>query len=188
MTSGRCDRPIELSALADYWLAEDERPEGDSLEEHLLGCEHCSGRLRGLVALGDGVRRLAQEGRVPMVITPSFLDTAAREGLRAREYRVAAGGRVDCTVTADDDLLVGRLQGDFRGVSRLDVVLQEEGRPDHRIPDVPVSPEAGELIVAQAMPAARAWGAMRMRFRLVARDADGERLVGEYTFDHTPTP
>jgi hypothetical protein len=186
MTSGRCDRPIELSALADYWFDEEERPEDDLLEEHLLGCEPCSGRLRGLVALGDGVRQLAHEGRMAMVITPSFLDTAAREGLRAREYRVAAGGRVDCTVTAEDDLLIGRLEGDFRAVSRLDVVVEEEGRPDHRIADVPVSPEAGELIVAQAMPAARAWGAMRMRFRLVARDAEGERLVGEYTFDHAP--
>lgn len=186
MTNGRCDRPIELSALADYWLDQDERPEDDPLEEHLLACGYCSGRLRGLVALGDGVRRLAHEGRVPMVITPSFLDAASREGLRTRQYRVPAGGRVDCTVTAEDDLLVGRLQGDFRGVSRLDVVLQEEGRPDHRVPDVPVRPDAGELIVAQAMPAARAWGTTRIRFRLLARDTDGERLVGEYTFDHTP--
>src|SRR5262249_58531456 len=116
----------------------------------------------------------------------SFLDAASREGLGRRQDRGPAGGRVDCTVTAEDDLLVGRLQGDFRGVSRLDVVLQEEGRPDHRVPDVPVRPDAGELIVAQAMPAARAWGTTRIRFRLLARDTDGERLVGEYTFDHTP--
>ena len=38
-----------------------------------------------------------------------------RQGLRVREYRVPAGGRVDCTVTADDDLLVSHLEGDFRG-------------------------------------------------------------------------
>jgi hypothetical protein len=32
-----------------------------------------------------------------------------------------------------------------------------------------------------------AWATMRVRFRFLARDADGERLVGEYTFDHTAT-
>jgi len=188
MTRERCDRPVELAALVDYWLEEGERPEGDPLEEHLLGCASCGARLQGLVDLTDGVRRLAREGAVGMVVTPSFLDRAASEGLRAREYRVAPGGRVDCTVTPEDDLLVGRLQGDFAGVSRLDVVVQEEGRPEHRIADVPVSHDAGELIVAQAMPAARAWGKRRFRFRLLARDTTGERLVGEYTFDHTPTP
>jgi hypothetical protein len=187
MTGGRCDRPIELSALVDYWLERDERPGDDPLEEHLLGCAQCSERLRGLVALGDGVRRLAHEGGIQVIITPSFLETASREGLRAREYRVPPGGRVDCTVTPEDDLLVGRLMGDFRGVSRLDVVVQEEGRPEHRVPDVPIRPDAGELIVAEAMPAARSWGRRRMRFRLLARDAEGERLLGEYTFDHTPT-
>jgi hypothetical protein len=37
------------------------------------------------------------------------------------------------------------------------------------------------------MPAMRKLGACRHPYRLVARDANGERTVGEYTFDPTPT-
>jgi hypothetical protein len=120
-----------------------------------------------------------------VVVSPSFLETASRQGLRVREYRVPAGGRVDCTVTADDDLLIGRLQGDFRGVSRLDLVVQVEDGPEHRVADVPFSASSAEVIVAQAMPALRAMPSSMMRMRLLAREGEGDRLVGEYTFAHT---
>jgi hypothetical protein len=186
--SAPCQRPLALGVLADYWLGDADPQDLDAIEEHLLACASCSGRLRGLVALGDGVRRLAREGAVEMVVTPSYLARAAQEGLRTREYRVPPGGRVDCTVTSHDDLLVGRLAGDFRGVSRLDVVAEQDGLPARRIEDVPVSPDAGELIVAQAMPFVRTLQHARLRYRLLSREAGGERLIGEYTFDHHPTP
>jgi hypothetical protein len=185
--SAACDGPLDPAVLLDYWLDDAERPQDDAIEEHLLGCDACSGRLRGLVALGDGVRELARKGAVEVVVTASFLEQAAREGLRTREYRVAPGGRVDCTVTSADDLLVGRLLGDFRGVARLDVVAQEEGQPERRIEDVPVSPDAVELILAQSMPFVRTLDRSRYRIRLLAQESGGERLLGEYTFDHTRT-
>jgi hypothetical protein len=183
-----CRDPIPLEALVDYWLEDAEGSVLDALEEHLLGCDSCSGRLRGLVALGEGVRRLAHEGAIEMVVTPSFLARATAEGLRTREYRVGPGGRVDCTVTAQDDLLVARLVGDFRSLTRLDLVAEEEGQPVRRIEDVPFSPETTELVVAQAMPHMRTRGHARLRLRLLSPEPGGERLVGEYTFDHFPTP
>jgi hypothetical protein len=186
--SAACDRPIAPEALVDYWLEDAEGPEVDSLEEHLLGCDACGGRLRGLVALGDGIRRLAHEGAVEMVVTPSFLARAAAEGLRTREYRVPPGGRVDCTVTAQDDLLIGRLMADFKGLKRLDLVAEQEGQPVRRVEDVPFSPDATELIVAQAMPYVRALPQARVRMRLLSPEPGGDRLVGEYTFDHSPGP
>jgi hypothetical protein len=186
--SGACDRPIELAVLIDYWLEDRDSPDDERIEEHLLGCDGCSGRLRELTALAAGVRRLAHDGAVAMVVTPSFLEKAAEEGLRTREYRLAPGERVSCTVTPDDDLLVGRLLGDFQGVQRLDVVTQTEGEPEHRIHDVPVSPNAQELIVAQAMPMVRGLGRALYRMRLLAQEPGGERVIGEYTFDHFPTP
>jgi hypothetical protein len=121
-----------------------------------------------------------------VVVTPSFLEVASREGLRTREYRVPPGGRVACTVTPEDDLLVSRLEGDFIGVSRLDVVSELEGHAEQRIEDVPVRPGARELILAQAMPAMRALGHCVVRMRLLAREPAGERLLGEYTFNHSP--
>ena len=122
-----------------------------------------------------------------MIVTPSFLDTASREGLRLREYVVPPGGRVACTVTAQDDLLIARMRADFTGVSNLDVLLQVEDQPEVRIKDVPVSPDAHELIMVQAMPAARRLGRSVLRYRLVAPEGAGERILGDYTFDHTPT-
>jgi hypothetical protein len=182
--SAACARPIAPAALVEYWLGDDAATPVDAVEEHLMECDSCGGRLRGLWALGEGVRRLAREGVVAMIVTPSFLSHAAREGLRTREYRVPPGGRVDCTVTAQDDLLVGRLLADFSGVSRLDLVTSREGLPEHRIPDVPISPDATELIVAQSMPLMRTLGRSRFVMRLLSREREGERLVGEYTFDH----
>jgi hypothetical protein len=123
-----------------------------------------------------------------MVVTPAFLAKATQKGLRTREYRVAPGGRIDCTVTAEDDLLVARLVGDFKGLSRLDVVAEQEGLPVRRIEDVPISPDATELIVAQAMPYMRTVQHARLRIRLLSQEAGGERLLGEYTFDHRASP
>lgn len=180
-----CREPLDLATLVDYWFGDLEGPDLDGVEGHLLECDACGSVLRSLVATGDGVRRLAREGAFGVVVSPSFLETASRQGLRVREYRVPAGGRVDCTVTAEDDLLVGRLQGDFRGVSRLDLVIQAADGSEHRVFDLPVSPSSTELIVAQAMPAVRAMPSSTMRMRLLAREGEGDRLVGEYTFAHT---
>lgn len=182
-----CERPIEMAALLDYWLEEEGRTDDGAIEEHLLGCDGCSRRLEGVIALAEGVRSLAREGAVEMIVTPSYLQKASEEGLRAREYRVPPGGHVDCTVTASDDLLVGHLLGDFTGVSRLDIVAQLDDEPEQRIPDVPVSAAAGELIVAQAMPAMRSLGRAHLRLRLLAQEDGAERLIGEYNFHHSPT-
>ncbi len=183
-----CDRPFPLPVLESYWFGELPAPEAEQVEEHLLACDGCGDLLRALQSLGDGVRRLAHRGAVQVAVTPSFLDAASRAGLVIREYSVAAGGRVACTVTAGDDLLVGRMLADFSGVSRLDLLLEMAGQPAQRIEDVPVSPDSPELILLQAMPAARALGRVELRVRLVAREGSLERVLGDYVFDHTPAP
>lgn len=183
-----CEQAMDLPTLASYWFGELPLPRAEEVEEHLFACDGCGQRLRALVALGDGVRRLAHEGAVQVVVTPSFLEAASRAGLRVREYAVPPGGRVACTVTAEDDLLGGRMRADLGGVSRLDVLVDVAGGPGRRIEDVPVSPDAGEVIVVQAMPAARALGRVVLRYSLVAREGPYERVLGDYTFDHSPTP
>ena len=185
--SARCPQPLDARVLVDYWFGDLPAPEQDRVEEHLLECHDCSQALSELVAIGDGVRRLAHQGAFPVVVTASFLEAAGRRGLRIREYSVRPGGRVACTVTAEDDLLVSRLQGDFGGVTRLHLVMQAEGRPEERAEDIPVSPSAHEIIVSQSMPAVRAMGTSVVRMRLVAADLGGDRVLGEYTFAHTPS-
>lgn len=181
-----CQRPLGLDELVHYWFDEGPPSETEPVEQHLMECEACSGRLRALVQLGEGVRRVARQGGVQVVVTPSFLDTVARGGLRVRQYRVSPGESVACTVAPEDDLLVSRLQADLGGVSRLDIVSDWEGR-ERRIEDAPVDPNAAEVILAQAMPALRALGPAVIRIRLLAQDPSGERLLGQYTFAHTPT-
>ena len=183
-----CLSSIPLPTLVDYWFGDLPAAEAEPVEEHLFACSGCGEVLRAVVAMGDGIRRLAHRGAVSMVVTPSFLEAATRAGLRAREYVVPPGGRVACTVTMQDDLLFGRMRADFTGVSRLDLLVRVEGQPEARIEDLPISPEAEELIVAQSMPAARALGHTVFHFRLIAREGAGERVLGDYTFAHTPTP
>ena len=185
--SARCLEPLELAVLIDYWFGELPEPDQERVEEHLFACDECGGRVRELVGIGEGVRRLAHQGAFHVVVSPSFLETASRRGLRVREYSVPPGGRVACTVTPDDDLLVGRLQGDFSGISRLDLVVQTEGGPEQRVEDLPVNPSSREVILAEPMPVLRALGSCVIRMRLLAPDPAGERLVGEYTFAHTPS-
>ncbi len=184
--SAGCQRPPDLATLVDYWFGDLAPPDQERLEEHLLECDECGGWLRALVTLGDGLRRLAHEGAVQVVVTPSFLERAAREGLQTRQYRAASGERVACTVTSEDDLLVSRLQADLGGVSRLDLVVEQDGQ-SLRFEDVPFDPDAQEVILAQAMPAMRALGQAVLRVRLFACEAEAERILGEYTFAHTPT-
>lgn len=183
-----CAEPLDWSDLAAYWLESPEPAELDRIEEHLLGCDACGHRLRWLASVGDGIVRLARRGAVEMVVTPSFLARAAADGLHAREYRLSPGDSVQCTVTRSDDLLLARLAGDFHGLKRLDVVSEQEGRPLQRIEDVPFHPEAGELIVSQAVPVVRALGHARLQIRLLGVGQGSERLVGEYTFNHRPSP
>src|ERR1041385_3222896 len=105
-----CSNPIKIDVLTDYWLAalvisEDER----AVEEHLMECDECGDRLREIIALAEAVRNLAREGSLRMVVSDTFVRRAAEGGLRIREYEPPPGGMVECTVTAEDDFLIGRL-------------------------------------------------------------------------------
>jgi hypothetical protein len=184
-----CSSPIDAAVLADYWLALLAKPEEDAVEEHLLGCDPCSARLREVVALVDGVRRLAREGSLRVVVSDEYLKRAARDGLRIREYTVPSGGSVECTVTADDDILVGRLAADMRGAKRVDISLCDaNGKEQFRLPDIPFSPSAAGIALQESISTWKAAPDSKMIARLVAvDDAEQEHLLGEYTFNHTRT-
>lgn len=188
MSPSRCPTPLALSLLTDYWLADLSPAEEAAVEEHLLACDECSRGMRGVVDLAGGIRVVARRGTLRVVVTEAFLDRLAREGLRVREYRVAPGGRVACTVTADDDVVVGRLTAPLAGVGRVDLALCDaEGREQQRWPDIPVNPSEGEVVFTAPIDVLRTLPASVRRYRLIAVEAGGERLLGEYTFVHTPS-
>ena len=183
----KCANPIEADVLAGYWLAALAQPEEETTEEHLFTCDECGARLREVIALAEGVRKIAREGSLRMVVSDSFLKRAAEEGLRVRQYTLPAGGGVQCTVTAEDDFLVARLAANLTGAKRIDLCLcDERGAEQLRLPDIPVPSEASEVIYQESITFAKAMPTSKLIARLVTFDeAGGERLLGEYTFNHT---
>jgi hypothetical protein len=184
-----CASPLDVAVLADYWLALLDTPAEDAVEQHLLGCDRCGNRLREVMALVDGVRDLARAGSLRMVVSDAFLERAAEEGLRVREYAPPAGGSVQCTVSAEDDILVGRLAADLSGAQRVDLSLcDEHGVELSRLTDIPVRPGAGSVVYQESIAFMKAAPSLTLIARLVTvDDAGGERLVGEYAFHHTRT-
>jgi len=56
-----------------------------------------------------------------------------------------------------------------------------------RVRDIPLITDNDEVVLTEATDALRALGEESMLFRLLAVDGADERVLGEYTFNHTPT-
>jgi hypothetical protein len=179
--------PIDAAVLADYWLAALAGSEEEAVELHLLDCGQCGARLRDVIALAEGVREVAREGSLRIIVSDAFLRRVKEKGLRVREYAPPPGGGVQCTVTAEDDILIGRLAADFSKAKRIDLSFcDERGVEQLRLPDLPVHPAASSVILQESITFAKAAPSNKMIVRLVTFDEAGvERLLGEYAFNHT---
>jgi len=182
-----CSNPIDAAILADYWLGMLRSAEEETVEEHLLACDRCGSRLREVIALAEGVRNLTREGSLRMIVSDTFLKRAAEEGLRVREYAPPPGGGVQCTVTAQDDILIGRLKANLAGAKRVDLcICDERGVEQLRLSDIPVHSGASGVAYQESIAFWKAAPTCKMIARLVTFDeTGGERLLGEYTFNHT---
>jgi hypothetical protein len=184
-----CLSPVPLAALVEYWLGELDSARETDIDEHLFGCGHCSAALQSLVDLGDATRALVRAGAVRAVVTDAFVQRLAAAGVKLREYRVAQNGSVNCTVAPQDEVMIARLQAPLAGIERLDMdLLGFEDKVRERLTDIPFDPAIGEVIFTPQIAGIRALPASTSRVRLLAVAAGGERLVGEYTFNHTPWP
>ena len=172
----------ELATLVDYWFGDLPAEREAVFEEHLFGCDECSAKLQELVALGAAVRNAWRAGAVRAVISHALFDAMKKEGLRLREYPMVPGGSVNCTIAASDDFVVSRLSAPLGGVRRVDLVTDAG-----RFEDVPFDPASGEVLMCPAPAALKLRGAFTHRVRLVAVDQAGERELGEYTFEHSPS-
>lgn len=184
-----CATPVDSARLTDYWLALVPEAEEHVVEEHLFSCGECAARLGEVAAIAAGIRRLAQEGSLRMVVSEAFVRRATEEGLQVRQYALPAGGSVECTVTASDDLLIARLAADLQGAKRVDLCICDgAGAEQVRLADIPVHSGAGGVLYQESITYAKAAPSNRMIARLVAvEEGAAERLLGEYTFNHTRT-
>ena len=183
-----CSEPIGFETLVAYWLGEIPAQQEAALESHLFGCALCTGRLEGLATLAAGVRAAVKEGRVSLVVSGPFVEAMKRAGLSLREYRLDPGGSVNCTIRADDDAVISRMRAPLAGVGRLDVVsTQGASGPATRITDVPFDAASGEVLFIPPAAWLKTMPAFTMRMRLVAVSEAGERPLGDYTFNHSPS-
>ena len=182
-----CSNPVDAAVLADYWLGALTGSDEEAVELHLLDCDRCGDRLRAVIALAEGLRDLAREGSLRMVVSDTFVRRTREEGLHVREYAPPPGGSIACTVTADDDLLIARLAANMSGARRVDLCFcDEQGVEQHRLEDIPVHAGAGGVTFQESITSAKAEPTHTMRMRLITvDDAGDERLLGEYTFNHT---
>ena len=191
MTDTHCATPIEVERLVAWWLGELPAAADAPIEEHLFACAYCTRRLEELAALASGIRAAVRGGAVHAVISQPFLEYMKGQGMRIREYRLAPGERVACTIGASDDAVVSRLQVPLAGVTRVDAVQSldlGDGRLQQwRLEDVPFDPKADEMLSLPSAAALKKLPAHTFRVQLVAVDAAGERSLGEYTFAHTPS-
>jgi hypothetical protein len=183
-----CSNPIDPVVLMDYWLATLPSGVEEDVEQHLMACDRCGDRLREVIVLAEGLRTLARSGSLQVVISNHLVERAAATGFHVREYAPAPGEAVQCTVSADDDLLVARLTLNVTAARRVDLSwCDPQGVERQRMVDIPVRADAGSVICQQSITWAKASPSSTMIARILAVNDGGERLLGEYTFHHTRT-
>jgi hypothetical protein len=174
----------DLAMLLAYWMGELDEPREAAFEEHYLGCQTCSGHLAEVEALAVGVRAAFAGGRVGTFVTPAFVERLRSGSVRLREYIVPCNGSVNCSVAPEDQFLLSHLQVSLEGVERVDAIVVHEG--EHRFEDVPFDPASGAVVLAPSIELVRTLAEHRQAVRLVAVSPAGERLLGEYVFNHSP--
>jgi hypothetical protein len=107
--------------------------------------------------------------------------------VRVREYRVPHNGSVNCSIAPGDDIVIAHLEAPLTGVTRLDLLeMDAAGRKLSRMEDIPFSAAAGGVAFAPRVDLLRTLPTSTTRLRLLAVETGGERVIGEYTFHHSP--
>lgn len=182
-----CAAPLAMDALLDYWTGEIPAARSDAIEEHVFACETCAGRLAELEALVASVRRLTEAGRFRSSVAPSLIDVLEARGLRTRTFRPRAGETTPCGTVPDDELLVGRLPVDLRGVARVDLAICDERWAEReRLTDVPFDRRRSEVVIVERMDQPELRSAHVLRLRLLAVDPASEHELGTYALAHDP--
>jgi len=186
MTRTACTT-LQTQELTEYWLGELDEAREQRVDEHLFACAACSSRLSALVDLGSAIRRTFVEGWLSIVLPEQFLRRIKDAGFQVREYDLPAGGSVNCTITPDDDFVVSYLHAPLQGVKRLDVLIDDATSGKHRANDVAFDPAAGGLVTMTSTAYVKSLKVSQQRVQLVAVDGVEERVVADYTFNHTPS-
>lgn len=186
MSTGERDPLPDFGLLAAYWLGELDPAAEAALEEQLFADANATARLELVSGVAAALGVLGRTGRLRGTLTLDAIAKLRAAGVRVREYTLAPGQIVPCTI-AHEDLMVIRLHGVFAGVSSVDIDLEwrlENERPRselHR--DVAVDLRAGEIVLAYAGDGIRALPRSGFTYRV---SASGGAVLGEFHLEHTP--
>src|SRR5262245_26209060 len=121
-----------------------------------------------------------------MGVSEQIEDRLKSDGLNFRQYNVRAGGGVECTITAKDDVVIAHLAADLTGAQRVDLArCDTDGREKMRIRDVPITTDRHGVIWTEPTDLLRSIEDEVLHVRLIAVDDAHERVLGDYTFHHT---
>jgi len=82
---------------------------------------------------------------------------------------------------------VSYLRAPLRGISRLDVLIEDQTLGKLRANDVAFDPNADGLVTVTSSVFLRTLRHSQQRVRLVAVEGTQERVVADYTFNHYPS-
>src|SRR3989442_707950 len=94
--------------------------------------------------------------------------------------------RVGSTPTGKPEHDCVRLQAPLRGITRLDAISYPSMDAPQISRDIPFDAASGEVVLVPKIERIRTMPAHQHRVRLVAVDANGEHVIGDYTFIHSP--
>ena len=177
---------LTTGELADYWTPDLAESDRDRIESHVFACAACAARLADAERLRQRIGDIVRAGAFQSVITDAVLNTLSRDGVRIRTYTVGPGESIQCTVWADDEIMVTRLRGDFAGVSAVSAVMRlENGVELDRAVDVPIRDGSTELLLAMSADQIRR-GPDAPIHLIVTRGSNsvGGEVLAEYVFDH----
>lgn len=170
-----CDHGSDFEHLVDYFAGDLANEDETALEDHWAGCANCAKVAGSVATLVGGATDLVGRGFGLWAITPSLLERFHEEGLQILETRAEPGDGLHLDSTAGIDLLIGRLKGDFAGLSHVDVTFDTlEGVIVEK--QVPVARD-DEVIIACVLHL-RVPPGTKIRSRCTL-ESEG-RLLGEY--------
>ena len=106
--------------------------------------------------------------------------------MRVREYFIPQGGSVYCSVSPQDEVLVGRLLAPLEGVSRVDVAVRLSLKDGEEWAyDVPFDVASGQVLIAPKISQVRKLPTQDVYIRLLAVDDKSSREIGRYTLHHS---
>ncbi len=141
-----CGSPLSWETLVDWWAGDLEEARASEVEEHLLGCEACSGVAGRVAATAEALRTM-----VPPVVGPERLEGLARAGVRILENPVAPGQTSDFHFPRNADLAVHVLGGlVIAPGARVEVTLRSlaTGHVLGHVEDAPFDARRGAVYLA----------------------------------------